>query len=224
MDIKFLNKLREESEYGIQIILDELEKQSSKFGIDKFNGHNRDEFILKFDSYNLVIDGKGEKERIHVRIGIYLEDTENIWAENLEPIGNYTTIFDINGEFIDEFITIDSKYQNFGIDYWIEILKNSIPKSYFKRNIPEFTLVTYINHSIFLFQSRDFLGTFVFLKRCLEYLEIQENKDHIESEYLKNVIEYIQSLFYYLKNNKLIDNDKLTKYNIKERIQMMHRT
>ena len=79
--------------------------------------------------------------------------------------------------------------------------------------------MTYVNHSIFLFQGKDFDGVFVFLKRCLDYLEIPENKKRLNSEYLEKVDLYLQSMFYYLENNELIDKEKIEKYDIVKRIK-----
>jgi hypothetical protein len=219
MQIELLNRLRKETESGIQKVFDELESMSSEFGTDEFNGNKREELIIKFDKFSIDLNENGEKEMIRVRLGIYLEDKEDIWINSLEPIGDYTTIYDLKGEFIDEFITINSRQIEFDIDFWIEILNKTIPKRYFKRNIPEYNLVTYINHSIFLFKGKDFDGVFIFIKRCLDYLEISENKERLNIEYLEKVNSYLQSLFYYLKNNDLIDKERMGKYDIEKRIK-----
>ena len=201
MKIELLNKLKKESESGIQKVFDELENMSAEFGIDEFNGNKRDELIIKFDRFGIDLNENGEKEMIRVKLGIYLEDKNEIWINSLQPIGEYLRIYDLKGEFIDEFITINKKEIGFDIDFWIEIFNKIVPKRYFKRNIPEYPLVTYINHSIFLFQGRDFEGVFIFLKRCLDYLENSENKERIDSEYLDKVNSYLESIFYNLKNN-----------------------
>jgi hypothetical protein len=219
MEIELLNKLKKESESGIQKVFDELENMSAEFGIDEFNGNKRDELIIKFDRFGIDLNENGEKEMIRVKLGIYLEDKNEIWINSLQPIGEYLRIYDLKGEFIDEFITINKKEIGFDIDFWIEIFNKIIPKRYFKRNVPEYPLVTYINHSIFLFQGRDFEGVFIFLKRCLDYLENSENKERIDSEYLDKVNSYLESIFYYLKNNELIELEKIEKYDIEKRIK-----
>ena len=219
MEIELLNKLKKESESGIQKVFDELENMSAEFGIDEFNGNKRDELIIKFDRFGIDLNENGEKEMIRVKLGIYLEDINEIWINSLQPIGEYLRIYDLKGEFIDEFITINKKEIGFDIDFWIEIFNKILPKRYFKRNVPEYQLVTYINHSIFLFQGRDFEGVFIFLKRCLDYLENSENKERIDSEYLDKVNSYLESIFYYLKNNELIELEKIEKYDIEKRIK-----
>jgi hypothetical protein len=219
MKIELLNKLRKETESGIQKVFDELENQSSEFGTDEFNGNNREEFIIKFDGFGIDLDENGEKEIIRVKLGIYLEDKDDIWVNSIEPIGDYLTLYNLEGEFIDEFITINKRKIEYEIDFWIETLNKTVPKRYFRRNTPEYTLVSYINHSIFLFQGRDFDGVFIFIKRCLDYLEISENKERIKPEYLDKVNSYLQSVFYYLKNNQLIDEEKIEKYDIVKRIK-----
>ncbi|GGH45506.1 hypothetical protein IA57_04050 [Mangrovimonas yunxiaonensis] len=219
MDIDLLNRLRKETESGIQKVFDELEKQSVEFGTDEFNGNNREEFIIKFDGFGIDLNENGEKEIIRVKLGIYLEDKENIWVNSLEPIGDYLTLYDLKGEFIDEFITINKRGIEFEIDFWIETLNKTVPKRYFRRNIPEYTLVSYINHSIFLFQGKDFDGVFVFIKRCLDYLETSENNERIETEYLDKVNSYLETIFYHLKNNDLVNKEKIKKYDIVKRIK-----
>jgi hypothetical protein len=219
MEIELLNKLKKETESGIQKVFDELENMSTEFGTDEFNGNKREELIVKFDRFGIDLNENGEEEMIRVKLGIYLEDKNDIWVNSLQPIGDYIRIYDLLGEFIDEFITVNKKKIEFDIAFWIEILNKIIPKRYFRRNLPEYHLVTYINHSIFLFQGRDFDGVFIFLKRCVDYLEISENKERLNSEYLEKVNSYIQSLFYYLKNNDLVDRDKMEKYDIEKRIK-----
>lgn len=214
MEIELLNKLRKETENRIQILFDELEKQSIEFGTDEFNGNNREEFIIKFNGFGIDLDENGEKELIRVKLGIYLEDKHNIWHNSLEPIGDYLTLYNLKGEFIDEFITINKREIDFEIDFWIEILNKTVPKRYFGTNSPEYTFVSYINHSIFLFQGRDFDGVVLFIERSLDYLEISENKERIEPEYLDKVNSYLESIFYYLKNNDLVDKEQIEKYDI----------
>jgi len=219
MEIELLNKLKKESESGIQKVFDELENMSVEFGIDEFNGNKRDELIIKFDRFEIDLNENGEKEMLRVKLGIYLEDKNDIWVDSLQPIGEYQTLYNLKGEFIDEFITLNKKEIEFDINFWVEIFNKIIPKRYFRRNMPEYQLVTYINHSIFLFQGRDFEGVFIFLKRCLDYLENSENKERIDSEYLDKVNSYLESIFYYLKNNELIELEKIEKYDIEKRIK-----
>ena len=213
MEIELLNRLRKEAEKNIQKVFDNLENQSE---IDEFKGNRRNELIVKFDRFEYHLNEKGENEKVCIRMEIYLEN--DIWVNSLKPIGKYLSYFDLNGELIDEFITINAK-NNFDINYWIEILNKIIPKRYFKRNIPEYELVTYINHSIFLFQGGNFYGVLIFIKRSLDYLEISKNKELINSEYLEKVYLYLHSLFNYLKTNNLVDDIKMEKYNIEKRLK-----
>lgn len=209
MNIQALNKLKVETEKGIQNIFDELEKQSIEFDIDEFNGHKREEFIIKFDRFEYNLNENGEKEYIKVKLGIYIKDKDDIWVNSLEPIGDYRTVYDIEGVLIDEFINIKSKEKGFRIVYWIEILNKVIPDRYYKTNIPEYEFVTYINHTFSLFQGRNFEGVFIFLNRCLDYLEIPKNKKLLDKIYLDKAKEYLKYLYFYLKNNELIDEEKI---------------
>ncbi|ARV16182.1 hypothetical protein [Polaribacter sp. SA4-12] len=219
MKIELLNKLRKESESGIQKVFEELENMSTEFGTDEFSGNKREELIVRFDRFGVDLNENGEKEMIRVKLGIYLVDKNEIWVNSLQPIGDYLRIYDLKGEFVDEFITINKKKIEFDINFWIETFSKIVPKRYFRRNMPEYHLVTYINHSIFLFQARDFEGAFIFLKRILDYLEISKNNERIESEYLDKLDSYLESMFYYLKNNVLIVLEKSEKYNIEKRLK-----
>jgi hypothetical protein len=208
MKIELLDRLKKEAEKGVQKVLDELERQSAELGIDEFNGNKRDELIIKFDRFEYHLNKLGEEQLIRVKLGINLRDTKGIWINALEPIGNYLADFDLKGEFVDDFITINERAIKFDIQYWIETLNKMVPKRYFKRNVPEYKLVTYVSHSMILFQSKDYDGATIFIKRILDYLEKPENKERIDSEYFKTVKLYLASMFYYLKNHDLIDGTK----------------
>ena len=94
-------------------------------------------------------------------------------------------------------------------------MNNIAPDRYCKRNIIEYEFVTYINHSISLFQGRNFEGAAIFIKRCLDYLETPSKKEKLDTIYLNSATEYLKYLYYYLKRNNLID---IEKYNIEMRI------
>ena len=219
MEIEFLNKIKEESEKDIQKVFDELERSSLEFGVDEFNGHKRDQFIIKFDRFEFHLNEQGEKEFTQIRIRIYLENKEDIWIDSLEPIGVYKAIYDINGECIDDFITIESKQQNFGIENWIEKLNNIIPESYYRRNVKEYEFVCYINNTISLFQGRNFKLVSLFIKRSLDYLDKIQNDKPLNCPYINKAKEYLKYLFYYLKNNDLLDMNIFEKYKIEERVK-----
>lgn len=219
MNLQTLNKLKIETEKGIQNVFDELEKQSVEFQIDEFNGHKREDFIIKFDRFEYHLNEKGEKEYLRVKLGIYIEDEDDVWVNALEPVGNYIQIYDFEETFIDEYFTIESKEKGFGIEHWIEILNNTTPKKYYRRNMPQYEFVTYINHTFSLFQGRNFEVVFTFLNRCICYLEIPKNKKALDRFYLENAKEYLKYLYFYLKNNELIDEEKIKKNNIEERIK-----
>ena len=128
--------------------------------------------------------------------------------------------FDLFFEKLNEFKQLNTKRKiEFDINHWIKVFNETVPKRYFKRNIPEYHIVTYVNHSIFLFQGKDFDGVFVFLKRCLDYLEVPENKKRLNSKYLEKVDLYLQSMFSYLENNELVNKEKIEKYDILKRIK-----
>ena len=119
---------------------------------------------------------------------------------------------------LDEFLIFDWTPVNLNIDYHIERINKTVPQRYFRRNIPEYEFATYVNHAISLFQGKQFDGTIVFLKRCLDYLEKDINKE-IEEEYLSECLELFQSVYHYVKNDNLVDSEKLDDFRIRERIK-----
>lgn len=219
MNLRTLNKLKIETEKGIYDVLDELEKQSIEFQIDEFNGHKKEDFIIKFDRFEYNLNESGEKEYLKIKLGIYIKDEDDVWINSLEPVGNYIQVYDFEETFIDEFITIESKEKRFGIENWIEILNKTVPEKYYRRNMPQYEFLTYINHTFSLFQGRNFKGVFIFLKKCAKYLETQKNQESLDKFYLEQVEEYLISMYFYLKNNELIEKDKIGKYDIKEKIK-----
>ncbi len=219
MNIEILNELRRKTEKDIQNVFDELEKQSIELKIDEFNGHKREDFIIKFDRFEYHLNEDGEKEFVRIRLGIYLKDHEEIWMNFLEPVGEYITVYDLNREFIDEFINIKPKEASFGIDSWAKELNNIIPDSYYRRNVKEYEFVCYINNTISLFQGRNFMLVSLFINRSLDYLEKIQSEEPLKCPYIIKATEYLKYLFYYLKRNDLVDISFCEKHKIEERIK-----
>ncbi|CAM1361688.1 conserved hypothetical protein [Tenacibaculum litopenaei] len=107
----------------------------------------------------------------------------------------------------------------FDIEYWIEQLNENIPIRYFKRNVPQYRFVTYINHSIILFKGNHYDATFMFIKRTYDFLE-ENKKESISSEYLKSVHGYLKELYEHLTKNNLIKEELISKYDEKLKLTM----
>ena len=216
MDIEVLNQLRKATETGIQNVLNELEDQSIELKIDEFNGHKREDLIIKFDRFEYHLNETGNKENVRIRLGIYLIDENELWTHSLEPIGSYITVYDLNNKLIDEFIDIESKERWFGMNSWIEILNNATPKSYYQIDSQEYEFICYINNTISLFQGRNFKLISFFILKSLDYLESKKIQNCI---YFNEAKEYLKYLFYYLKNNNLVDPVFIEKHKIEERVK-----
>lgn len=104
----------------------------------------------------------------------------------------------------------------FDIEYWIIELNKNVSIRYFKRNVPQYRFVTYINHSIFLFKGGHYDACFMFIKRSYEFLE--ENKtDLLSSSYLKTVNDYLKELHSYLVHENLVKKELISRYGIKNK-------
>ncbi len=102
----------------------------------------------------------------------------------------------------------------FDIEYWIEELNKNVPIRYFKRNVPQYRFVTYINHSILLFKGSHYDSCFIFIKRSYEFLE-ENRADLISSEYLKSANDYLKELYNYLVQKDLVKEELISRYAIK---------
>ncbi|CAM1348766.1 hypothetical protein [Tenacibaculum halocynthiae] len=186
-----------------------------ELGVDFLDGHDKADLIYEFGRYEFQID-KDNTPLIATKINIY---SKKLYGPDCDvPIGHYTELTDLNGEHRDEFLFLDWSPINFNIDYHIERINKHVPLRYFKRNIPEYEFATYITHIISLSQGKQFDFATVFVKRCLDYLEKDGNKE-IEKEYLNECLELFQGVYHFIKNNNLIEPEKLDKHRINERIK-----
>lgn len=216
--IEFLEKhsFKEDALASVDKVIDAYIESDKKKGIDFLSGHEKSELIYEFGRYEFHID-KDENCIIAIRINIY---SKKLFGPNLDiPVGSYIELKDTTtGEHLDEFISFDWSPIGFNIEYYIERINNLVPLRYFKRNVPEYEFATYVNHTISLFQGRQYDMTIVFVKRCLDYIENRE-KMEVEKEYLDECIELFKEIFYIIKKNELVDKEKLTDYSIEERLK-----
>ncbi len=208
------HKLRERALKGIDIVLNASIESDIKDGIDFLEGIDRNDLIYEFDRYEFHVESN-ENFRIVTRINIY---TRKLYGPNFNiPIGHYDEYSSVEGEYIDDFLTLDLSPIKFNISHYIEKINKLIPKKYFKRNIPEYEFATYINNTISLFQGFDYEGTSIFIKRSLDYID-KKGINRLQKDYLKVCIEYLKDIFLFIESEKLVDIDKLNDYRIRERI------
>ncbi|CAL2079144.1 conserved protein of unknown function [Tenacibaculum sp. 190524A02b] len=209
------HSLKEKAFASIDIVMDASIEFDNEIGIDFLDGNDRDDLIYEFGRFEFQIDRNGNCKVVTI-IKIY---SKKLYGPNCDvPVGYYEEWTDLKGDHLDEFLIFDWTPINLNIDYHIERISKTVPQRYFKRNIPEYEFTTYINHLTSLFQGKQFDGAIVFLKRCLDYLEKDGNKE-IEKEYLSECLELFQRVFHFVKNNNLIEPEKLDKYRINGRIK-----
>ena len=76
---------------------------------DTPHGHyTNDELILEFDYQSLVFNHHfGIHPYIKTRIGIFVNDTDQNWIDNLKPIGFFECESDFEGKELDNFLVLD---------------------------------------------------------------------------------------------------------------------
>ncbi len=119
MDV--LNKLKEKidsfqlNERALKTLSKIKNVESDDDLFPKFlKGYSRDEIIFKpkqqvLELYNFT----GFDLSVLTIIGIYINDIEKKWSDNLKPIGYFEYQTDINGEYINDYFEIeDPKYSS----------------------------------------------------------------------------------------------------------------
>ncbi|NME72019.1 hypothetical protein [Flammeovirga aprica] len=222
MDIKnqileFAKKysLKENALASIDKAIDVSIESNNEDGIDILAGNNKDELIYEFGRFGFHVDGNGNS-KIITRIKIY---SKKLYGSNIDvPVGYYEEWTGLDGEHLDEFLSFNWSSRGLYVDYYIERINKIVPQKYFRRNVPEYEFVSYINHLISLFQGRQFDVAILFIKRSLVYLEKARNKK-IEEEYLRVCLELFEGVYHFVKNENLVETEKLDKYKIYERIK-----
>lgn len=207
--------LKEKALSAIDEVMDASIESDNEIGIDFLEGNDKAELIYEFGTFEFRIDGNGNC-KIVTKIMIY---SKKLYGQNFDiPVGYYEEWTDLEGEHLDEFLIFDWTPIYLNIDYHIERISKTVPNRYFKRNIPEYEFATYINHLTSLFKGKQFDGAIIFVKRCLDYLE-KDGNNEIEKEYLSECLELFQGVYHFVKNNNLIESEKLDRYRINERIK-----
>ena len=76
---------------------------------DFWNGYTENEIKPIFERFEYQIDRRIGSAIIRTRIGLYLEDSDNVWLDNIEPIGYYELETDFNGKILDDWFVIEKE-------------------------------------------------------------------------------------------------------------------
>lgn len=96
-------KLREKAFESLEEIISEGLKSEVHF----LNGYERSEIQTIFDEYSYTINKKYSEATIDTRIGLYIFN--DIYLDNLEPIGYYILEADFNGEIVDDIFVLEKE-------------------------------------------------------------------------------------------------------------------
>lgn len=100
----------------------------------------------------------------------------------------------------------------FNIDERIRKINKVTPKRYFKRNVPQYTFVTYISHILFLFKNEDYIGVLVFVRRFYVDIEDSRCKAMLQPEYIIEVNTFLKDLYIYIEQNDLLSDNEIERY------------
>lgn len=213
--------LKEKVLTAVDEVMDAHIKYNNESGIDFLEGHSRTELIYEFGRFEFHVDGNGNC-KVVTKIKIYYQKLYGLKVDI--PVGYYEEWTDLDGEYLDDFLTFDWSPINLhlSIEHCIEQTCKIAPQRYFDRNAPEYEFGTYLNHVIVLFKGRQYDKTITFIKWFLDYTEKPDNKE-VDKEYLMECLELFQRIYHCINNNELIEPAKLAKYGIKERIKKKKR-
>ncbi len=99
VDKELLNKLRKETETSIPNILNNLTDNDC-------GEYKKGDLVIKFDRFEIHLNQNGDEQSLIVRYRIYVNDNEDCFIDLIKPIGYYETIYDLKGNFVDEFFVI----------------------------------------------------------------------------------------------------------------------
>jgi len=193
-----------------KIAFDNLEQIFKDNSNDKefLCGFERNEIRTNFERFEYHIDGRTSNAFIKTRIGLYVEDKNQIWLDNIEPIGYYELDTELNGEIVDDWFVIEKeKYpKDIGIADKIQILNKKLPIEYLRRNHIQYEFVAYISLIGTLFISKQFQSAGRFIQRAYAYLDNTDNS-LIEYDYLEESKRFLNMMKSYLVTNNLVTDD-----------------
>jgi hypothetical protein len=192
-----------------QKAFDVLEKIFSDNDEGEFwNGFSKSEIKRIFHSHTYVIDRKYSASIIRTRIGLYINDEDNLWVEGHEPIGYYELDTDFNGEVIDDWMVIEKEKYITDIDIigFFQTMNKKMPLQYLRRNHVQYEFVTYISFIGTLFMSKEFEGAGRFIQRACTYLEKTDNA-LLDKDYLRESKRFLKIMKDHLWENNLVSDD-----------------
>lgn len=93
-----------------------------------------------------------------------------------------------------------------------ELNKNTlVPHMYLRRNTIQYSFVSYINHTIALMLSNEYIATAIFINRANIELENLKKSNQGAGAYFTACEQYLTSLTEYLTNNKLLPDSHIEK-------------
>lgn len=171
-------------------------------------GFERNEIRTIFDGFKYLIDRRHGSPIIRTRIGLYVEDKDRVWLDNIELIGYYELETDLNGQIVDDWFVIEKeKYlKDIGIISHFQSMNQKLPLDYLKRNHIQYEFVSYISLVGTLFMSKQFEGAGRFVKRaytCLENVDISK----FDKDYLRACKTFLKMMRNYLTTNNLVSEE-----------------
>ena len=90
---------------------DTLENIFNDNSTDKnfLRGFKREQIKAIFDRFEYQIDRRHGGSIIRTRIGLYTEDTDQIWLDGIRPIGYYALDTDFTGVAVDDWFVIEKE-------------------------------------------------------------------------------------------------------------------
>lgn len=182
-----------------QILLDNTPNK------DFLGGFEQSEITPLFDGYQYLIDRRYGGPIIRTRIGMYVPN--EMYPENLEPIGYYELETDLDGEIVDDWFIIEQeKYlKDIRTPSFFQYI-DKIPTSYLRRNHIQYEFVTYLSLVGSLFVGKHFEEAGVFIRRANNYLKKTENASFDEI-YLKESKKFLKRMSSYLIENNLLSEE-----------------
>lgn len=171
-------------------------------------GFERSEINAIFDRFEFQVDRRDRDPIIRTRIGLYVDDKDQVWLNNIEPIGYYELETDLNGKIVDDWFVIEKeKYlKDIGIISHFQSMNRSLPIDYLKRNHIQYEFVSYISLVGTLFISKQFEGAGRFVKRAYTYLDKTDNS-LLDQAYLKQSKKFLKMMKSYLLTNDLVTDE-----------------
>lgn len=173
---------------------------------DLIGGFEQHEIKTIFDGYQYRIDDRYIAPVIRARIGIYVEN--EIYLDNLEPIGYYDLESDLNGEIVDDcFVIEQEKYlKDIGITSYFKYMNEKMPDQYLRRNHFQYEFVAYISLIGTSFISKAFESAGVFISRANVYLATTDHT-FLDKDYLKESRKFLKMMSAYLIENELVSEN-----------------